>query len=143
MDFGKLKEGLSTAKDKATDTAIAITEKGREQINKQVPAMLEKLTELQPILKESGFIIGDVAVTLSIPPSLSLTVTQVEGAENRLKEVIESRELTKFQKTILAGISQMYAFNQTFGKFDYVMGQIDIALSIPPAITAHLSAKDS
>ena len=142
MDFGKLKDGLGAAKDKATDTAAAISEKGREQINKQVPAMLEKLTELQPILKESGFIVGDVAMTLSIPPSLSLTVTQVEGVENRIKEVIESRELTKFQKATLSSIGQMYAFNKTFGKFNYVIGDVDIEMSIPPAITAHLSVKD-
>ena len=143
MVFGKLKDGLSIAKDKSTDAAAAVAEKGREQIQKQVPAMLEKLSGLKLVLEESGFLVGDVAMTLSIPPGLALTITQADGAENRIKEVIESRELTKLQATILAGISQMYAFNQTFGKFDYVIGQIDIELSIPPAVTAHLSAKDS
>ena len=126
MVFGKLKEGLNAAKDKTTDAAAAVSEKGKEQMNKQVPVMLEKLVELKSILNESGFAVGDVEVTLSIPPSLSLAITRVEGAENRIKEVIESHELTKFQKVTLTSIGQMYAFNQTFGKFNYVIGNIDI-----------------
>tara|TARA_B100000029_G_C17373907_1_gene887186 strand:- start:183 stop:614 length:432 start_codon:yes stop_codon:yes gene_type:complete len=142
MVFGKVKEGIGAAKDMTADAAAAVTEKGKEQMNKQVPAMLEKLADLKLVLKESGFIVGDVAMTLSIPPSLSLTVTQVEGAENRINEVIETHELTKLQKSTLVSVSQLYAFNQTFGKYDYVMGQIDIGLSIPPAVTVHLSSKD-
>jgi hypothetical protein len=143
MGLGKLKQGLSSAKGKVADTADAISEKGREQFDKQVPAMLEKLTGLKPILKESGFLVGDVAMTLSIPPSLSITISQADGADNRITEVIESHELTKFQKTTLSTIGQMYAFNQTFLKFDYVIGDVDIEMSIPPAITAHLNPKDS
>ena len=143
MVLGKLKEGLSVAKDKTAGAALAVSEKGKEQVFKQVPAMLEKLTDLKSVLKEAGFLVGDIAMTLSIPPSLGLTVTQVEGEENRLQEVIESRELTKIQKSTLVSISQIYACNKTFGKFDYAVGRIDIELSIPPAITAHLSAKNS
>ena len=143
MDLGKLKKGLGSAKDKASDAASAISEKGKEQINKQVPALLEKLAGLQPILKESGFIVDDMAITLSIPPSISITVAKEEGAENRINEVIESHELTKFQKAALNSIGQMYALNKTFGKFNYVIGNLDIEMSIPPAITAHLTAKDS
>jgi hypothetical protein len=143
MDFGKLKKGLGAAKDKAADTANTISEKGKEQMNKQVPAMLEKLSALRPILKESGFIVDEVGITISIPPTLSLTVTQEEGAENKIKEVIESHELTKFQKVTLNSIAKMYGFNQTFGKFNYVIGDLEIEMSIPPAVTAHLKTKDS
>lgn len=143
MVFGKLKEGLNVAKDKTADAAMAVSEKGKEQMNKQVPALLEKLTELKSILNESGFIIGDVELTLSIPPSLTLVIAQKEGAENRINEVMESHELTKLQKSVLTGVSQMYAFNKTFGKFDYVMGDIEIGLGIPPSVTAHLTAKEN
>ena len=139
MKFGKMKEGLANVKNKVSDATSSIAEKSKEQMANHLPAVLQKVDDLQPILKDCGFIIDDMEVEISIPPSISITVVQEEQKLNRIKELLDSEELTKFQTAILKSINTIYSLNQTVGKYNYAIGEVEIGLSIPPSVVAHLS----
>ena len=143
LKLGNLKQNVSSATDKITTTSTTILDVFKTQMTDYLPVMLGKLNELQPILQECGFIIGDIKLVASIPPGIGLTVEQEKDGVIRISKVMEDQTLTEFQKTILGSINRIYNLNETAEKYNYTIGQIDIMLSIPPTIIAHLNSTKS
>jgi len=143
LKLGDLKQHISYATDKVTKTSTTVLDIFKEQMNNYLPVMLDKLNELQPILKECGFIIGDIKLIASIPPGIGMTVEQEKNGVIRISKVMKEQKLTKFQKTILMNINKIYSLNETAEKYNYTIGQLDVVLSIPPKITAHLNSTKS
>ena len=139
MNLDKMKKGLVKVQGKVSETASALGEKSKEQMEKNLPIMLQKLDDLQPILKECGFVIDDMEILVSIPPSISIAVIQQEEKLDRIKELLDLNELTKFQSAVLKSISSVYSLNKTFGEHNYVIGEVEISMSIPPRVIAHIS----
>ncbi len=143
LKLGELKKHMSHATDKVTKTSTTVLDVFKEQMNNYLPVMLDKVSELQPILKVCGFIIGDIRLVASIPPGIGLTVEQEKNGVIKISKVMKEQKLTKFQKTILLNINRIYSLNETTEKYNYTIGQIDIMLSIPPKIIAHLNSTKS
>ena len=139
MNLNKMKKGLAKVQGKVSETTSAIGEKSKEQMVKNLPLMLQKLDDIQPILKECGFVVDDMEVEVSIPPAISITVVQQEEKLDHIKELLEANELTKFQSAVLKSISGIYSLNKTFGKHNYIIGEVEISMSIPPRVIAHIS----
>ncbi len=143
MAFGDLKSKLSNAKEKVTETTKTVASASSDQLGKKLDSTMEELNGLRPLLKESGFIIGDISLALSIPPSLGIVVEQEKEGVNRIIQVMDENELSKFQEMVMGSIKKIYNLDEVAEKHDYTIGQIEIALSIPPKITAHLNSKSS
>ena len=142
MPLGDWKEKIKSAKDKVVETAGAV---GKDQVKEKLAICLEELNDLRPLLKESGFIIGDVVVTISIPPSFGIIVEQEKNGVNKLEQVMEARkdELTKFQSLVMGSLKKLYDLNDMVERYEHTIGQIEVELGIPPKVRAHLNSNRS
>ena len=143
LKLGNLKQHVSSATDKITTTSTTVSDVFKKKMSDYLPVMLEKLSELQPVLQECGFIIGDIKLVAGISPGIGLTVEQEKNGVIRINKVMKEQKLTKFQKTILDSINRIYSLNETAEKYNFTIGQIDIMLTIPPKVTAHLNSTKS
>lgn len=140
MVLGKFKDKIS---DVAGDQIAKASEVGKEKFKGVVESSLKEVKSLRPLLNQCGFILGDIMITASIPPSLTLVVEQKMDAAVNVVQVLESEELTKTQKIVLTSIKKIFDLNSTIENFGHTIGQIEVEMSIPPKVTAHLNSKES
>jgi len=143
MKFGDLKDKLGNVKDKVTATAGNLKETGGKQLQEKLSTSLQELNDLRPLLNECGFIIGDIKLTASVPPSVGIVVEQEKEGQSNLQKVMEKKELTRLQSIVLGGIRKIYDLNNVVEKHDHTIGQIEIEMGIPPKVIAHLNSTKS
>ena len=79
MVLGGLKDKMNEAKDKVSAAAGNVS---GDKMKEMAANTLEELNSLRPLLNQSGFIIGDVMLTASIPPSFGIMVEQEKAGVN-------------------------------------------------------------
>ncbi len=105
---------------------------------------LAELKGVQPILAECGFIIGDVVLTMSIPPGVKVVVEQTSDGESSLESFLnDENELSKIQLSIIKGIMDAYSLNRMVNPHGYTIGQVEMELTFPPKVHVHLNSKES
>jgi len=147
--FDQAKEAASKAKGVSLEAAQALkesggklAESGKEKAQETLAFLLAELNGLVPILRECGYSVGNLSVTISLPPKLKAVVSQ-DGKESKsLETMLVEREgsLSKIQTAALKGLIKAYEFDQTVGKYGYRLGDIELVLSIPPEVTMNLMA---
>jgi hypothetical protein len=115
----------------------------KEKSSGLIDTALNEINGLKPVLKSSGFIVGDIFFTVSIPPSVGLIVEQEIDGAKKIENLGNNEELSKTQQTVLNSLKKIYSMNDVVEKHDHTIGQVEITLGLPPTVKAHLNAKKS
>ena len=143
MKLEYLKDKLGSVKDKVAATTGNLKDAAGKQLQENLSASLKELNDLRSLLNECGFIIGDIKLTASIPPSIGIVVEQEKMGQSQLKQVMEDKELTRLQSTVLESIRKIYELDNVVQKHELTIGQIEIEMGIPPKVIAHLNSTKS
>ncbi len=144
MTFGKLvdkakeksKEATSSIKETTQNIAYISKEKMQAGVNKTI----DETQALIVILQKCGYIVGDLAMTLSVPPEIEITLQDAGGGQSKLSKLMEKEgdTFSKFQTAILRGMLKTYDLLKTTEKHGYTFGEFDVAVTFPPRVTVHL-----
>ena len=131
---------LDKAKAATADAASGAKEKAVEATRNT----LAEIKGLEPVLRSSGFIVGDVKVTLSIPPGVSVVIEQISSSQEGLDELVAKvDELSKIQGVIIKGLKEAYAMEDSVNEYGMTIGQVEMELTFPPKVHVHLNSQDS
>jgi len=133
-------------KNKSKELNDSIKEKAGELGGKATSLLGDGLAEingLKPVLEKSGFIIGDVFITMSLPPKIGIIVEQKADGVKNLDSLSDNENLSKLQSAIISSIEKVYKMNEMVENHDHTIGQIEVEMGLPPGIKVHLNSKES
>ncbi len=131
-------EGLwSKLTEKATE---AVSETPRILIQKAIEEterLLEKVNEdYAPVLREAGFEISQVRISLGVPPALAFRVKRLETlSEAQQEEILERHDDDEALSAILQALFAMSRFDAE----GYELHEIMIYSDLPPRVTLILT----
>ena len=141
--FGSIKDKVKSVSDKAMDSAGSLKDGANNVFSKVISSSLAEIEGLKPVLKQSGFIIGDIIIEMAINPKVNLVIEQIETGKLSIEDALKQEGLTKVQTTILASIGKIHALNSVIEDYNHTIGQIEIELGLPPTVRAHLNSVKS
>ena len=133
-------------KNKSKELNDSIKEKAGELGGKATSLLGDGLAEInghKPVLEKSGFIIGDVFITMSLPPKIGIIVEQKADGVKDIDSMSDNENLSKLQSAILSSIQKVYKMNEMVENHDHTIGQIEVEMGLPPGIKVHLNSKES
>ena len=148
----KAKDAASHARDIGQETADRVRETAgqwleisKEKLNLSMEQMLGEMVGLKPILLECGFIVGDINVTLGLPPEIKMTVDQTGQGHLSLQSILEKDDgqLTALQKTVLRSMVRANDMAEVTKNYGYTFRKYDVELTLPPRVTVHLISNKS
>lgn len=130
--------------DKAKAVSVDAASGVKEKVADATKSTLTEVKSLEPVLRASGFIIGDLKVTMSIPPGVTLVVEQTESGKEGLNELTDQQgEFSKLQAAIVKGLQDAYAMEGMVNKMGMTIGQVEMELTFPPKVHVHLNSQQS
>lgn len=124
---------------KAKMMASKLVGASKEKLMNTTKRLLHEVHVLTPVLTECGFEITDLAIVMSVPPGVLVSVRQIDkkrvSAEDWLLE--NPGKLSKFQETVLISIDRAYAVESIAAAYNYSMGEIMIEMTVPPRVEVH------
>jgi len=92
----------------------------------------------------SGFVVGEIEVTLSLPPEFTVMIQYTGEEKKSLEKTLaeEADTMTSLQKTFLRSLLKANELAQISDKYGYCFGQYELAISLPPRVTVHLVPKE-
>jgi hypothetical protein len=105
-----------------------------------VDVMITELSQLKFLLAKVGVHIGDIEVTLGVPPSVNADVEFPDmAAINRIPEALKGVKLSTTQKTIVDSVVSLARFRETAqNKFSEILGGLNIKAGFPPTFIIRL-----
>lgn len=139
--FGWLRKGKSKAtaaralemKNKAASAAQA-------KVMQTADTMITELSQLKALLAKVGVDLGDIYVTLGVPPSVNADVTFPDmNAINMIPSALEGVKLSKTQKSVVDSVVALAKFRESAqSKFNDILGGFDIKAGFPPTFVIRL-----
>jgi hypothetical protein len=116
----------------------------REKLQRKAEQTLSDIRGLEPILKESGFAISEIEVTLSVPPGFTAFVQHTGEEKKSLERTLaeEADTLTRLQKAFLRSLLRANELAQISDKYGYRFREYELAIGLPPGVTVHLVPKE-
>lgn len=137
----QLKEKVKVTGD---EVLAKVADAGRQGLSAAVKKLFAEYSTFAPILERAGFIVGDIELSLTIPPAIVVCIEPTEtDALERLSTVAAEVELTETQKRLLGLIKEAYALKDVVQSYGHEIGQIELAFSVPPGVSVHLSSSRS
>ncbi len=143
--FDKLKDktaGMAQSVTQSVQAGMDSLGDFKKKSSSLIASSLEEINGLRPILEQSGFIVGDIFFTVSIPPSVGLIVEQEIGGSVKI-DSLDSAELSNVQSMIVGSLKKIYALNGVVEEYEHTIGQVEITLGLPPQVKAHLNSMKS
>jgi len=143
--FGWLRKGKSGG---AAKRALAMKEKAASAAQAKVMAtadsLITELGQLKGLLAKAGVELGDIYVTLSIPPSVNADVKFPDmNAINKIPSALEGVKLSASQKAVVDSVISLAKFRETAqSKFADILGGFDIKAGFPPTFVIQLKDVD-
>lgn len=128
---------------KAGDAASSAKESVAGKTRELAAKSLQELQHLEPLLKNCGLIIGDVSMTISVPPAVACIVEQTDSGSATLEDLAKDNELTKTQAAIVSGLQKAFQMDSLVADKGYTIGQVEVVISVPPSVTVHLNSRSS
>jgi hypothetical protein len=124
---------------KARDFATKFAGASREKLVNTTKRLLNEIEIITPVLTECGFAVTDLAVVMSVPPGVMVTVKQFKKSEILAQDWLLANpgRLTKFQETLLISVDRAYAVEELAREYHYKMGEILIEMTVPPRVEVH------
>lgn len=142
MVIGKVWDALNSLKtlgDPKSDGGFSIAALGQQKARDAIKSVLNDLNAQYGVIEQSGFHVNDIAIELTLIPSVSIFIDQTEDASlEKIESTLSQDGLTTFQRSLLTVIKQLYQLNGLANESDHEVAFIEVELSIPPAVTAHL-----
>ena len=112
----------------------------QEKVMGTVDAMITELSILKGLLAKVGVVIGDIEVTLGMPPSVNADIQFPDmAAIDNIKSALEGVELSRTQRTLVDSVVSMARFKDTAQqKFADILGGMDIKAGFPPTFVIQL-----
>lgn len=133
------KQLLSETRDKL-QVALDETQRKATEIAHQAAALIPQVAELEPILKELGFLVCNIDVTLSVAPSLAVIIEQQEAhVGESLNVLLKEKQLalTSFQDKVLRLLARATDFAASITtNYGYQARQYELVL-LPPSVIIH------
>lgn len=138
--FGKLKDKVASQADAASGLVTGAKGKAQDVVQNTIG----EIKSLGDVLASSGFLIGDIVLKVGVLPKFEVTIEQQEhGVADLDKLLANTDDLTKTQGSVVKALQQIYGFKDVVEPQGYTLGQVDIELGIPPAVSVHLISMDS
>ncbi len=141
----KAAEAGKEAKEKVAEAGKEAKEKvveaGSKKAQEIIDSSLAELEALRPLMAKSGLVMGNLKLSVTIPPSLEVSIHQTVGRADALKALEEAEgneELSTLQSLVVSTLRNAYALSSVCEKYGYTFGQMDLELSIPPTVHVHL-----
>ncbi len=132
MAIGSL---LDKAKAIAADAATGV--KGK--VVETTKNALVEIQELEPVLRGCGLVVGDLMVTMSIPPGVTVVIEQKAASKECLAELVtKDGEFSKLQAAIVRGLKEAYSLEGTVNQYGMTIGEVEMELTFPPKVHVHL-----
>ena len=124
---------------KAKDLKEQAQEAGKGTAQAAIDAALGELQGLKPILSQCGFSLGDITISLTLPPNCVVAILHDHEAATTLEELAAREDLTKAQSLVVGALKNAYAFSGTFQKYGYAIGKLSLEVGLIPKVTVHLT----
>jgi len=140
---------LEVGKEKSTQAAAVVKEVtqnvleiGMEKLNKGVDSALNQTEELLEILHKCGFIIGDLSMTITVPPEITIQLEDSGIGQEALLKLLEDEKesLSLYQSAFIQSMLKTYELVKITGKYGYTFGEFELCVSIPPGVTVNLKS---
>ncbi len=138
MEFKGLIDKAKEVKDKAAEA-------GSKKAQEVIDSSLAELEGLRPLLAKCGLFIGNIKLSVTIPPSIEVSILQKiarADAMKALEEIKSDETLSTVQSLIVNSLRNAYSLCGVCEKYGYTMGQLDLELGIQPTVHAHLIQKE-
>jgi ElaB/YqjD/DUF883 family membrane-anchored ribosome-binding protein len=135
------KQRLEETRDKL-QVAMDEAQRKAEEIAHRAAALIPQVIELEPILKELGFAVCNINVTLSIAPGIAIIIEQqIPNVQGGLESALKTGQyvLTDFQSRLLGLLAKAtdFAAQMTY-KYGYRAQQYELTL-LPPSVIVHFA----
>ena len=140
MSIRDIRKRAESAADSLRDRAGELSVLGRERLE----GILSEIDGLKSVLMNSGYVVGGIEVTLSLPPGFTVFVQRTGEEKKSLERALaeEAHTLTSLQKAFLKSLLRADELAQVSDKYGYRFGEYELAVSLPPRVTVHLVPKE-
>ena len=136
----RVKQSSSETALKIKDSTERIVHHSREKLAEATEALLKEMEGLIPILLECGFVVGDISLTLSMPPRFALKIVQTGRGKMSLEQILTNRadSITRTQTMFLSALIKANELAEITQKHGYVFEEYELTMTLPPQVTVHL-----
>lgn len=129
---------------KALESALSQMNEFKPVFQDTFQGILQEISGLKPILAECGFVIGDINVTLPMPPEFIVVITQSGHGKKSLGRILEEQKATMSsrQKIVLRLLVKANELAQVSDEYNYCLGEYELVLALPPRVIVHLVPKE-
>lgn len=133
---------LGKLKDKA-DVGAMLSGSVKDKAQDLLRNTLGELKTLGDVLAHCGFIVGDVAIVVGLPPKFTITLEQQEAGADMQKLSDQTESMSKVQRSVVKSLQQIYDMNDMLESEGYTIGQVEVELGVIPEVTVHLISTSS
>jgi hypothetical protein len=144
----KAKASLDLAKEKLNDVRESFFDDAKKEIIEQfkdsgqekIKEILTTFNEYSALFKESGYELGSINASVSIPPDISVSFKVLDSiAVEKREELLERAKENKIAVVILISLFKASDFSETIKIGNYKLKNINIKLGLIPGISFSFS----
>ena len=133
------KQQLSTAKDKASDAAGALSDKVnslKEAGTDKIKSYMDEISHGLPLIEEAGFKVDGINIDLGLPPDISIGFSKTsEVSTETIQVLIEKNQDKKLLCLILNALHSANSLQSKITMDKFLFGGVSIKLGLPPEIS--------
>jgi hypothetical protein len=146
--FDKAKASLDLAKGKLNDVRESFFDDAKKEIIEQfkdsgqekIKEILATFSQYSALFKESGYELGSINASISIPPDISVNFKVLDSiADEKREELLERAKENKIAVIILISLFKASDFSETIKMGNYKLNNINIKLGLIPGISVSFS----
>jgi hypothetical protein len=132
MDITKLKDNLKEKVSGASEYLDDLKEEGKEKIINYVNG----LTDIIPIIAETGYRLKGIDMEVSIPPGVDMHFEKFKTiSKEKIDEILEANKDKDLLRSIVKALVTADEFHKKLKMGDLLLTDISVNLSLPPKIT--------
>jgi hypothetical protein len=132
VDFNSIKGNVKEQLSKASEYVTDLKEDGKEKL----VAYFNSISDLFPVIAETGYRLKGVDMELSIPPGINLHFQKFKNmSREAIDEILEKNKDKEMLKTIVNSLVAADEIHNKLKVGDLVFSDISISLGLPPSVT--------
>jgi hypothetical protein len=125
---------------KVKDVHQQTKDAGRDAAQEAVDSALQELQGLKPLLARAGFSLGNITISLGLPPGIVVAINHDREVASGLETLAAETNLTNIQSLIVKSLKNAYSLTGMFQKYGYVIGQLSVEVGLIPKVTIVLTS---
>ncbi len=136
MEIDKFKAGLKEKVSSINETISDFKEEGRDKLLNSVNG----LTNVIPLVAQTGYTLKSVNVELSLPPGITMQFVKQENiSKEKRDEILEANKDNELLKSIVKALVMADEFHNKIKMGNLKMSTISISLSLPPKVSINFA----